>query len=358
MKATNLKIGRYIDLALPDDKTPMFLSDYNSGHRWDWKRTRCHRMLNDDKMEKQRYKFSGKQAQRKASEFLVKYSQKAEQMDASTSTTKISSRFPNFPKPGLNKSKKPGVIGDKTVVLGTKEKIYATGDVGLLGAVLEAYNHHWNLKISPDDFWIPVAIRVGKKINENAKNDKVREFFVDFEAKKEIVIEIGKTLIHEVDYVWLFDEFSQQIKNLIKKPEYNDLMTANFSTSTPITRIASQINIMSSLQEYFDYGMKTLCGIKGVEMLGNLEDWKSLITKIDQLAELLKPLEKVLRLSYWFELVREVYEKLLATFEGKPDINWWSRIISKDNHGSGACKYMGWIFQFLEGNLTLFEILN
>ena len=71
-------------------------------------------------------------------------------------------------------------------------------------------------------------------------------------------------------------------------------------------------------------------------MLGTLEDWKSLITKIDQLAELLKPLEKVLRLSHWFKIVRNVYKKLLATFEGKPDIDWWSRIITKDNHGSGG----------------------
>eukprot|EP00111_Clytia_hemisphaerica_P023216 TCONS_00068291-protein len=126
-------------------------------------------------------------------------------------------------------------------------------------------------------------------------------------------------------------------------------MTASFSTSTPITKIASQINIMSSLQEYFEYTMVTRCGIKGVEMLGTLEDWKSLITKIDQLAELLKPLEDVLKLSYWFKIVREVYVNLLATFEGNPDIGWWSRIISTDNHGSGECKYEGWIFQFLQG---------
>ncbi|XP_066927546.1 uncharacterized protein [Clytia hemisphaerica] len=344
MEATTLEKGKYIDLGLPEDKTPMLLSDYKAGSRWEWKRTRKY----NDEMEKRNNELSSKQLKREASKYLEKYSKKAEQKEMPTPRIRGRRISPLVPKVKTQKSEKPNVVGDKTVTLGTKDEVYATGDAGLLGAVLEAYNHHWNLKISPDDFWIPVAIRVGRKINDNAKEDKVRDFFVDFEGKKEIVIFTNAETIHEVDYVWLFKEFSQNIKNLIKKPEYNDLMTASFSTSTQITKIASQINIMSSLQEYFEYTMVTRCGIKGVEMLGTLEDWKSLITKIDQLAELLKPLEDVLKLSYWFKIVREVYVNLLATFEGNLDIGWWSRIISTDNHGSGACKYMGWIFQFLQ----------
>ena len=54
-------------------------------------------------------------------------------------------------------------IGNRTVAIGTNDEIYVTGDFGLLGAVLEAYNHHWNLKVSPDDFWIPVAVRIWLK---------------------------------------------------------------------------------------------------------------------------------------------------------------------------------------------------
>ncbi|XP_066927488.1 uncharacterized protein [Clytia hemisphaerica] len=131
-------------------------------------------------------------------------------------------------------------------------------------------------------------------------------------------------------------------------------MTASFSTSTPVTKIASQINIMSSLQEYFEFTCELMCGIKGVEMTGNKEEWKSLITKIDKLTELLSPLEDVLKLSGWLKDVRGVYEKLLVTFEATPDKNWWSKIISKVPYGSGGQeRYEGWIVQFLEGKPSI-----
>ena len=98
--------------------------------------------------------------------------------------------------------------------------------------------------------------------------------------------------------------------------------------------------------------MELGCGIKGLEMVGNTDDWQSLIAKIDQLAELLSPLEDVLKLSNWLKFVRRVYEKLLATFEGKPDKDWWSRVISKVPFGSGGqTKFEGWIIQFLQGKL-------
>ncbi|XP_066927517.1 uncharacterized protein [Clytia hemisphaerica] len=341
--------SRYIDLGLPADKKSMSLLDYKAGKRWGWVK-QCRMFEVDYDIDiKERERDIGDQPEncpKSASSWMEEYAAIAEK--------KESNKGPSFganPKKSVfEKEKKEPIVGDKTVALGTKDEVYATGDAGLLGAVLEAYNHHWNLKISPDDFWIPVAIRVGRKINDNAKEDKVRDFFVDFEGKKEIVIESGASTIYQVDYIWLFEEFSQNIKNLIKKPEYNDLMTASFSTSTPITKIASQINIMSSLQEYFEFTCVLGCGIKGVEMTGNKEDWKSLITKIDKLTELLSPLEDVLKLSGWLKVVRGVYEKLLATFEGTPDKNWWSKIISKVPFGSGSQKqYEGWIVQFLEG---------
>ena len=108
---------------------------------------------------------------------------------------------------------------------------------------------------------------------------------------------------------------------------------------------------MASLQEYFEYTMVLMCGIKGIEMLGKLEDWQQLVNKIDKLAKLLSPLEEELKISGWLKHVRMVYVKLLETFERNPDQDWWSRIISKVPLGSGSqTQYEGWIIQFLEGN--------
>ena len=342
--------SRFIDLGLPEDRKPMALSDYENGQRWGW--VKGSRGFSPDYSEdiQNEYDIAGKPENlpRNASCWLEELVKKPKD----NSTKK---RRQNKAVSSENlKSTKTRIVGDKTVAIGTKDEIYVTGDFGLLGAVLEAYNHHWNLKISPDDFWIPVAIRIGSKINNVAKSNKVRDFFVDFDGKKKISVETDADTIYGVDYVWLFEKFSEKIKENIKKDKYNELMTSNFSTTTPVSKIASQINIMASLQEYFNYTMVLGCGIKGVEMLGKLKDWQQLIKKIDKLAELLFPLEEELKISGWLKHVRMVYVKLVETFERNPDQDWWSKIISKVPLGSGRqTQYEGWLIQFLEGNIFL-----
>ena len=324
--------SRFIDLGLPKDRKPMLLSDYKNGQRWGW-------------IKEVDYDTDIK------SEYVA---EKPETLPRNSALW-----IEEFIKYGENKHfMKTPIVGNRTVAIGTNNEIYANGDFGLFGAVLEAYNHHWNLKISPDDFWIPVAVRIGSKINDVAKSDKVRNFFVDFEGKKDIKIDTKSNTIYDVDYVWLFDQFSEKIRETIKKKKYAELMTSNFSTSTPVSKIASQINVMSSLQEYFNFSMTSMCGIKGIEMLGKLEDWQHLIEKIDELKKLLFPLEEELNISGWLRHVRKVYVKLVETFRGNPDKDWWSRIVSKVAWESGKKDYEGWIIQFLEGNyfFILFSI--
>jgi len=364
-----------IDLGLPEDRKPMPLSEYNNGQRWGWVKGRRGFSPDYSKDIKNEYHVAGKPESlpRDAGYWLEELIKEAEKKLNNKCQDDEESCLQGFFKSMINtdliidhyspskKNKnqaissdepektKTCIVGDRTVAIGTKDKIYVTGDFGLLGAVLEAYNHHWNLKISPDDFWIPVAIRIGSKINNVAKSNKVRDFFVDFDGKKEIAIYTDQTTIYGVDNVWLLEQFSEKIKENIKKDEYTELMTSNFSTTTPVSKIASQINIMASLQEYFEFRMVLSCGIKGVEMLGNLEDWQQLVKKIDKLAKLLSPLEEELKISGWLKHVRMVYVKLVETFKRNPDQDWWSRIISKVPLGSGRqTQYEGWLIKFLE----------
>merc|ERR1712112_613424 len=69
------------------------------------------------------------------------------------------------------------------------------------------------------------------------------------------------------------------------------------------------------------------------------------------MGKFLEPLDDILELSNWFESSKKVLEKLLETFQGKPDIVWWSKIISKIPYGpsgiapnpGGPCDYGGWL---------------
>ena len=59
--------------------------------------------------------------------------------------------------------------------------------------------------------------------------------------------------IYDVDYTYFFNEMSKEISKNIKVPSYVDVISADFSSTTPVQKIVSQITVMSSLQEFFEY---------------------------------------------------------------------------------------------------------
>ena len=79
-------------------------------------------------------------------------------------------------------------------------------------------------------------------------------------------------------------------------------------------------------------------------------------SKLKVLRTLLEPIENELGLeSEWWGVVEEVFSKLLATYQGKPDRKWWSYVISYEKQYmsgmvvDGKYRYRGWITQVLEG---------
>lgn len=186
--------------------------------------------------------------------------------------------------------------------IGSEEMVYP-GDCGLFSTILTAYNHHWTLRTSPDDWWFCVIRRVARA-------------------------------------------------------EFVDGITADFSTTTPVQKVVSQITLMHSVQEYFKYTMETMCGIPAVEMLGTEDDWKKLKSKLKVLRTLLEPIENDLGLqTEWWNVVEKVFDNLMATYCENPDKKWWSHIISyKREFGSGCPEYQGWITEFLEGTNKVLTI--
>ena len=254
-------------------------------------------------------------------------------------------------------------VEDRKPTIGFEEQIYAGRNNGFFGSVLTAYNEHFNLRTSPDDWWFCVIRRVAMAIDENSKKPAVREMFVDHEGQKKLCVEVAETNIYQVDYSSFLEEMSQLVSRNIKIPEYVDCVTADFSCTTQVTRIVSQVTLMSSVQEFFQFHMRLGCGIPGVEMAGNEEDWKNLLSKAKKLRSLLKPIENELGLKdSWWGVVDKVFKNLLQTYRGKPDKAWWSHILTyKEANGSGLSRsisrtppgYSGWIAEFLEGGVGL-----
>ena len=161
--------------------------------------------------------------------------------------------------------------------------------------------------------------------------------FVNHEGKRSIEVVVDDPTIYTVNYSWLFDQMAKGIKKNVKVPEFVDGMTGDFGTTTPVQKIVSQITLMCSMKEYFDFGLKYGCGIPAVEMLGSEEDWRKLTSKLKVLRTLLEPIENDLHLlSRWWDVVQTVFNNLLKTYQRKPDQKWWSHIVDyREKYASG-----------------------
>jgi len=226
-------------------------------------------------------------------------------------------------------------VGTKTATLGAKGDVCFDKDKGFFSTVAKAYNNHWVLKTSPEDWWFCITQKVAKAIDKNAKKPEVRKFFVEHEGKKTLTVVVGPS-IYGVDYSWFFDQMANEIEKNINVPEYVNIMDTDFSESSSVQRIVNRVVLMASMQEYFEYGMMLGCGIPGVIMQGKEDDWKQLLLKLNKLEALLKPIEKHLELGGWWEGCAEVCTKLVQTYQGSPDQDWWSRILTKERFGSGG----------------------
>ena len=95
-------------------------------------------------------------------------------------------------------------VGDRVATLGSNEMVNCDGDKGIFSAILKAYNNHWKLRTSPDDWWFCVVKKVSLAIDTNAENKAVHDLFVEHEGKKELIVNVPTTCIYDVDYRSVF----------------------------------------------------------------------------------------------------------------------------------------------------------
>merc|ERR1711935_485150 len=64
---------------------------------------------------------------------------------------------------------------------------------------------------------------------------------------------------------------------------------------------------------------------------------------------MLEPIISELKLPQWFTITLNILKKLVDTFEGNPDKEWWSHILSwNETYGSGSRSWWsGWMIDFL-----------
>ena len=218
--------------------------------------------------------------------------------------------------------------------------LIASDDNGLLEAVHLAFSDHLPLVLSPDDIWLCIAQGFGIHVTTNA--EALRRRFVSHTGKLTLEVRRPEFVPGSPDNDWsgVFAEFSDQIATHVGKTR--DLLVSDFTTTGPIERAATQVVLMSAMQEYFVY-KTSFCGIPRITLTGTPEDWRNIRRRAAVLAEY--------DLKEWVASLLPVLDQFIEASQGIVDRAFW-RSIYKTNDESGGPFVTGWLnvlFPYLHG---------
>ena len=204
----------------------------------------------------------------------------------------------------------------------------------------QAYAEHRPFVISPDMIWLLISQGFARHVNANS--EKLRSQFVDYSGKISLVVTSTDVRIEDPNAPWetIFPQFTRQIAKNTGR-DLTDALSANFSTTTPAEKIASDITIMEAMKSYFIYILPSpLCGIPKITLLGTPEDWRKISDKTKQLAKY--------DLAWWTDELVPVLKEFVNASQGKIEKEFWRNMFKI--HLSDMCGTPdiidGWIVKF------------
>ena len=230
---------------------------------------------------------------------------------------------------------------DKTILNGAYNIVASSfeGAKNLRGAekdaffqcVLRAYKKHQSVTLSPDMIWLLISQGFARYVD--AHSDELRPKLVSHAGKMDLAIETKQDLLSgQADYEKLVGDFASQIEKYTKD-DIAQTLTADFSTTLPAERIASQITLMESVKSYFEYMVYyAACGIPTITLKGTPADWQRVLDKTRKLAGY--------GLAEWTRSLEPILEQFVLASKGQPNQKFWQGIVKKgptDRLRGGGC---------------------
>lgn len=211
-------------------------------------------------------------------------------------------------------------------------RLVACTDVSpLVQMAHDAFYEHRPIALSPDVVWFTIAQGFATHVNLNA--EALRHRLVRHEGKLKLVVNRPDFLLGQSNpWPEAFAAFSSQIADHVGK--LRDLVVADFSTTGPLERAATEVLLMDTFQAYFQYEMMAGCGIPRITLLGEPGDWRSVRRRAQQLSEY--------GLEAWTAALLPVLDRIVATAEGADDPDFWRSFFHYES-GSMGVALTGWI---------------
>ncbi len=214
------------------------------------------------------------------------------------------------------------------------------GDHSFFSGMYQAYADHRPFVLSPDMMWLLIEQGFARHISNNA--EQMRRYFVNYEGKTSLVVNNNSIKLDDPNSPWetVFPEFSRQISAAAGK-ELANAMTADFTTTTPVTKSVSQITLMDAVAPYFEFVVVYIsCGIPEITLEGTPRDWQKVMDK----ARYLRKYE----LGWWIDEIEPLLKEFVKASKGKADKDVWRNMFkyhSIDKYGSDVM-IDGWIIKF------------
>lgn len=219
------------------------------------------------------------------------------------------------------------------------DSLVTYGYQSFFNGMYQAYADHRPFVMSPDMIWLLISQGFARHINANPET--MRPYFVDFSGKQSLIVKSDKQL-EDPDLSWekIFPGFTCQIKKHVGD-SLVDLLTCDFSTTTSLEKLASEITIMEAMKPYFEFiVMYCVCGIPQITLEGTPQDWEKVLNKARGL--------KKYNLDWWITELEPLLEEFAEASRGNINKVFWRNMFKYHSEKEyGAPNIIdGWIVKF------------
>lgn len=228
-------------------------------------------------------------------------------------------------------------------------KAYGPSSSLFLNTVHNCFACHHALGIRPECLMWMVLHEVGVCVKQNA--DAYRDLFTDSEEKKLVDVQVNGLDVHDFDQPEVWATGIERLNDGLRKSMPSDLMghlLPPISTHDLDSETASMVAVLDAASPYYDYLMRTDCGIPAIRLFGEPEDYDRIVAACEALAE-----RFAAHLGEYFAYLLPVLREVADTAAGRKEVDndFWSSIY---NHysGSGTNDMDGWITAFVNYTFT------
>lgn len=220
------------------------------------------------------------------------------------------------------------------------DSLVTFGEHPFLTGIITAYKEHRPFTISPDIMWLLISQGFARHISNNSET--FRKELVGFKDKKTLNIVSNDIQLGNPNSNWeaLFPQFTNQISDYTGN-KLTAVLTSDFSTTTPTSRIVSEITVMETVKEYFNYKIVVIgCGLPKITIEGTVEDWQKVLDKTKYISKY--------NLTWWTSELEPVLKEIIETKKGNFKKDFWMNMVkvhTEKKYGSPTT-IDGWIVKF------------